>query len=162
MKKAFIILCMAIAAQTACAQGVNTIINKYKSEPRAEYVHVPKLLMKLGAMGTKNEADDIEDRAKLAFMKHISSITVLDLEDCSDRVRRNFTKDVGKLSLEGYETVMEATDDGEKVRMVAKKEGDLIREFLILVTDDDECALIQFKGEITQEDVDKLLKEQGA
>lgn len=54
--------------------------------PNASYTHLPKLLIKAGLACGKNDVDD--DAKDIA--KKVSSISVLELEDCSKKVKDDF------------------------------------------------------------------------
>lgn len=54
--------------------------------PNASYTHLPKLLIKAGLACGKGDVDD--DSKDIA--KKVSSISVLELEDCSKKVKDEF------------------------------------------------------------------------
>jgi hypothetical protein len=92
--------------------------------------------------------------------KSISSMKVLDLEDCSSKVKTRFNEKVNNLQLEGYETMIQTIENGEKVRILTRMENDAIRELLIVCTGNDDCALIQLNGKIKKEDIAELVNEE--
>ena len=151
---------MLFSAQMLCAVNVNSIINEFKDADRAEYVSVPWILMKMGHMFMDEEdKDDIAAR--------INSVRVLDLEECSERVKARFTKRVASLNGHGYETMVRAKDqDGSvqiqdgSVQILVKEKKDIIKELLIICGGKDDCALIVLKGNIRQEDIDKLVQQE--
>lgn len=152
MKKYFFIV-MLLSAQMLCAVNVNSIINEFKDAKRAEYVSVPWILMKMGHMFMdKDDKNDIAGR--------INSVRVLDLEECSERVKTRFTKRIASLNGHGYETLVRAKDQDGSVQILVKEKKDIIKELLIVCGGKDDCALIQLKGNIRQEDIDKLIEQE--
>lgn len=152
MKKYFFIA-MLFSAQMLCAVNVNSIINEFKDADRAEYVSVPWILMKMGHMFMDEEdKDDISAR--------INSVRVLDLEECSERVKARFTKRVASLNGHGYETMVRAKDQDGSVQILVKEKKDIIKELLIVCGGKDDCALILLKGNIRHEDIDKLVQQE--
>ncbi len=152
MKKYFFIV-MLLSAQMLCAVNVNSIINEFKDAKKAEYVSVPWILMKMGHMFMdKDDKNDIAGR--------INSVRVLDLEECSERVKARFTKRIASLNGHGYETLVRAKDQDGSVQILVKEKKDIIKELLIVCGGKDDCALIQLKGNIRQEDIDKLIEQE--
>lgn len=159
MKKLFLTMCLVIAAQTAFAQTAGSLIDQFKNEPKAEFVHIPRLMMALGKAAIKSNIDDEDDLEGYNLIKNISSIHVLDLEECSPQVRKRFAEAAGKLQTKGYEELMRANGDGETTRILLKKKGKIIRELLILNGGKDGGEAVQIKGNISMDDIDRLVKD---
>ena len=152
MKKYFFIV-MLFSAQMLCAVNVNSIINEFKDAKKAEYVSVPWIMMKLGHMFM-----DKEDKNDIA--RRLNSVRVLNLEECSERVKARFTKRVSSLNGHGYEILVRTKDQDGSVQILVKEKKDIIKELLISCGGKDDCALIQIKGNIRQEDIDGLVKQE--
>ncbi len=151
MKKYLLI--MLFSVQAVWAGNVNSIINEFKDADKAEYVSVPWVLMKLGHIFMdKDDKNDIAAR--------LSSVRVLDLEECSSRIKAKFTKRIATLNRHGYETLVRAKDDDGSVQILAKGRKDIIKELLIVCGGNEDCALILLKGNIRQEDIDKLVQQE--
>ena len=151
MKKYLLI--MLFSVQAVWAGNVNSIINEFKDADKAEYVSVPWVLMKLGHIFMdKDDKNDIAAR--------LSSVRVLDLEECSSRIKAKFTKRIATLNRHGYETLVRAKDDDGSVQILAKGKKDIIKELLIVCGGNENCALILLKGNIRQEDIDKLVQQE--
>lgn len=152
MKKYFFII-MLFSVQMLWAGNVNSIINEFKDARKAEYVSVPWILMKIGHMFMdKEDKDDIAAR--------VNSVRVLDLEECSARVKARFTKRIASLNGHGYETLVRAKDQDGSVQILVKEKRNIIKELLIVCGGKEDCALIQLKGNIRQEDIDKLVEQE--
>ena len=150
------IAALAFMTMTVQAQmSVDRLMRKYKHSPKAEYVHVPKLMMSLAK--TIKTADD-DDYTK--YIKHINSIKVLDMEDCSNAVKQQFFKDVARLKTTGYEELMTAKEADEQTVIMVKRSKTRIKELVIVDSGDDNAALIQIMGNIKDSEIQKILAEE--
>ena len=152
MKKIIATLALIIACQSTFAQNIDTLFEKFSKEQQAESVSIPPFMMSLGKLFMSDE--------DLSIAKGISSLRILDLEDCPTTVKERFSEQVNKLHLEGYEPMIQVNEDGEKVRIFALPYKDSIKELLLVCSGKDDCALIQMKGKIKKEDIAQLVNEQ--
>ena len=72
------------------------------------------------------------------------------MEACSKNVQERFNKKINAQQIEGYETLVQVNDEGEKVRILAKSKNDVIRELLIVCTGNGDCTLVQMKGKVSK------------
>ena len=154
MKKVLFTLLLAMATFAANSTTPDEIFAMFKHMPNASYTHLPKLLIKAGLACGKGDVDD--DAKDIA--KKVSSISVLELEDCSKKVKDDFAEAVSKLNTGKYETLVKSNDDDEKVNILLKTSKDTIKEMLIVDIDGDEATLVQIKGKIKRSDIDKMVK----
>ena len=134
------------------AQTVKGIIRDFRGEEDAVCVKVPWLPVKLVGLFADDEAGRV--------IRHISSIRVLDLSDCSQQVQERFAAKMEQLKLEGYEPLLVVKDDGSSVKMWGKMKGEKIKELLIGVSgDDNEPALIRIKGNLRMDDLNVSMSE---
>ena len=152
MKKIIATLALIIVCQGIFAQNIDTLFEKFSKEQQAESVSIPPFMMSLGKLFMSDE--------DLSIAKGISSLRILDLEDCPTTVKERFSEQVNKLHLEGYEPMIQVNEDGEKVRIFALPYKDSIKELLLVCSGKDDCALIQMKGKIKKEDIAQLVNEQ--
>ena len=152
MKKYLVAIALMIACQNTFAQSTKDIFEEFGKEWNAESVTISPFLMTIGRLFMDNNTPSIT--------KSIRSMKVLDLEDCSDKVKARFNEKMNNLQLEGYETMIQTIDNGENVRILSRMENDAIRELLIVCTGNDDCALIQLNGKIKKEDIAELVNEE--
>ena len=152
MKKYLVAIALMIACQNTFAQSTKDIFEEFGKEWNAESVTISPFLMTIGRLFMDNDTPDI--------VKSIRSMKVLDLEDCSSKVKTRFNEKVNSLQLEGYETMIQTIENGEKVRILTRMENDAIRELLIVCIGDDDCSLIQLNGKIKKEDIAELVNEE--
>ncbi len=155
MKKVMMIAALAFMTMTVQAQmSVDRLMRKYKHSPKAEYVHVPKMMMTLAKAIKTGDADDYTK-----YLKHIDSIKVLDMEDCSKAVKQQFFKDVTQLKTAGYEELMTVKEADEQTVILAKRNKTGIKELVIVDSDNDDAALIQILGNIKNSEIQKIVAE---
>ena len=156
MKKVMMIAALAFMTMTVQAQiSVDRLMRKYEHSPKAEYVHVPKLMMSLAKTIMTADADDYSK-----YIKHINGIKVLDMEDCSKAVKQQFFKDVARLKTVGYEELMTAKEADEQTVIMVKRSRTGIKELVIIDSGDDDAALIQIMGNIKDSEIQKILAEE--
>ncbi len=153
MKKVMMMAVLAFMAISVQAQmSVDGLMKKYKNSPKAEYVHVPKAMITLAKAIKTGDADDYTK-----YLKHIDSIKVLDMEDCSKAVKQQFFKDVARLKTTGYEELMTAKEAKEQTVIMVKRSKTGIKELVIVDSDDDDAALIQIMGNIKDSEIQKIV-----
>ena len=146
MKKIIVTMILILGVQMGQAQTVKGIIRDFRGEKEAVCVRVPWLPIKILAMFG-------DDKASTA-VRHINSIRVLELSDCSDEVKERFESKLQQLKPKDYEPLIAMKDDGSRVYMWGKMKGEKIKELLIGVCgDDNEPALIRIKGNLTMDDL---------
>ena len=139
-------MCLVIVAHTAFAQTADNLIDQFKNEPKAEFVHIPRLMMALGKIAVKSNIDDKDDRKSYNIVKKISSMRVLDLGYCPSDTKQRFQSALGNLNTNGYEELVRVNDNGEKTRILTKMKGETICELLILNGGNDDCTRDQGKN----------------
>ena len=145
-----IVIC---ACQMSFAQNTDAIYNEFKDVKGVESVSVSPFLMKFARLFM--DSDDKNN----PLIKGTHSVKVLDLEDCTKDIKKQFTQKVSQLEHNGYETWMQVKEDGENVKIIAKMEDQMIRELLVLTTDNDDCALVLIKGKIRKEDIQAIIDD---
>ena len=154
MRKLIGTIALMLVMQTVWAGNVNDVFNEFKKTEHADYVSVSPFLMKLGKLLVKHE-----DKEAYDIIRHINSVQVLDLEDCSTAVKQRFARSIALLDHDGYETMMRVNDEGEKVNILAKTKRGVIREMLIVCNGPEDCVLVRIKGKIKESDIDKLVEQ---
>lgn len=156
MKKMIAICLLLVAVQATWAINANQVFNEFKEARNAEYVSIPRFLMRLGL----TFADEDKDSAEAERLMHsIHSMKVLDLEKCSTGVKQRFMKRIDALSTDRYETLMRVNDEQDKVKILIREEKKTIKEILIVCSGSEDCALIQFKGDFKESDIDALVQQ---
>ena len=156
MKKIIAICLLLVAVQTTWAIDARQVFNEFKEARNAEYVSIPRFLMRLGLMFV--DKDDEEDETR-RLMNSIHSMKVLDLEKCSAGVKQRFIERIDALDADQYETLLRVSDEEDTVKLLVRGEKEVIKEMLIVCSGSEDCALIQFKGNFKESDIDALVQQ---
>ena len=119
MKKLFLLIIFIIGTlqPAAYAQSFDEIVQKFEDKKGAEVLKVPGVLMKM-ALALADEDEDMP-REAMEFLKHITSMTILDLSDCNDADKQAFATAMKSLTIDDFETI--DTGDVETARVFFHK-----------------------------------------
>lgn len=116
MKRIICILAALLLLMTTngMAQTVNGLFNRYEDKLGAEYRNLGPLLMGL----VKTFSADKSEEGRV--IKSVKSIKVLDLEECSPEVKREFAQKARNLKPRGMELLVQMKDEDENVSIWGK------------------------------------------
>ena len=118
MKKLFLLIIMIIALQGAAyAETFEQVVKKFENKKGAEVLKVPGALMKI-ALALANDDKDMPAEA-MEFLRHITSMTILDLSDCNDADKQAFATAMKSLTIDDFEPI--DTGDVETARVFFHK-----------------------------------------
>ena len=150
MKKSLTLLLVALLPLLASAQNssVDKVFRKYGDRDGFTVVTLSKGLLKMAA-----NMDD--DRESQDFLSRIHEIKILAVED--DKMDINLYDEVlSSLDKRDYEELLKSKSNGEEVIMLAKKDGDILEELIILVGGKEDNALVYISGKLNTKDLSKL------
>lgn len=150
MRKFLFTLWMLVVCCAGYAQTIDALFDEFAGERNADCVKVSPLMMSIGKMFCKHDEG-------MEGLHKIRSVKVLDLGECSAKVKERFNGKVRKLNQKGYEELMRVNDEGDKVRILMKTKKNVIRELLVVCSGNDDCTLIQINGKFAQDDIDGLV-----
>lgn len=166
MKKLLIaLLAIVFLAPLAQAQESVTqkLYEKYSGQEGFTTVHITKELF--GMFAQMNfEGEDAEEMNKMKdAMANLEFIRIVMFEDGSkdNKDFNAFSKDLNSFDLDGFAELMVVDEKDEKVRFVAKQEGDMIKEFLVLIQGPKEAGFISIVGDIDFESIAKISQGMG-
>ena len=157
---ALVLLVPLTQAQESVTQE---LYEKYSGTEGITTVHITKELF--GMIAQMNfEGDEAEDMNEMKdAMAGLEFIKIVMFEngsvDNKDFVA--FKKDLGAFDLDGYSELMVVDDKDEKIRFVARQDGDMIKEFLILISSEDEVGFISIFGDMDMETISKVSQGMG-
>lgn len=143
IKKSFICLALVVISQLSFGQNIDKLFSEFSRVPDVENVSVSKLLTSMLKPFCKE-------------LKGIDSVNVLDMGECSQDVKKRFSKRVGELKDKNYETLARSNEEGENTQVLLNIKDKVIRELVVITTGND-CSLIRIKGKIKQSDIDSLV-----
>ena len=149
------LLLLSAAVLPAGARNVESLYERYAGKPGAESVSVGRFWINLAklvvALQEETEMSDDETEVALKTLSHISSVRVADLSGCSENVLAQFAEDVADCSTDGYELLTQVRDEGDDLRVLVRRDGNVIREMVVISAGDDP-AVIQIEGSITEQE----------
>ena len=145
---------IALSAQVPSA----SFYEKYASAEGAESVKMGNFLLSL-AQFIISFSDDIDDEkdAALKIMSNLNSVEIIDISDCSEKVKKEFNQESSKIKLSGYELISRIKDDDDDLRIFIKQKKQKISELLLIIAGEDP-TMIRLKGEITQQELKEFTK----
>jgi hypothetical protein len=116
------------------------IFNEYKNMENAEYVKIPKFLMKLA--GNKAEVpDDLPIKGKVSGMR------ILNITDIGNDTGKRINDSAKNLAAKNnMQEMLRHTSDGEECRIWFSMSKDKVKEIYLLYTEPDEVSLLEFTG----------------
>lgn len=147
MKK--IILLVAVLFVTSCA--TNTSFNTFYQNNQEDSEFSFGLSSSLIANFLPDE--DVEDIKPL--LKKAKHIRILIFSENAEEKNKKFEKFINRSK---FEKVVKVKDDDDKFAFFTLEKKNRIKEIVLEISSGDELVLIGLKTNLTQEDLDKLLK----
>lgn len=145
-----VLVCALVFTGCSTSKTYSDIINDFRQADGSEYVNIPSALLKAGtAMLPKSDIGDLA--------RSITSIRILNLSSCSDRVKKRFIKNLSNANDSGYEPFMATNSKYEQTRVLTRSDDDYVREILIASAEYGSCDIVQVMGKIKMEDVQKVI-----
>ena len=133
-------LILALSLPLVSAGTFDEIFNEYKRLENAEYVKIPKFLMKL-AGNSAEIPDDLPIKGKISGMK------ILNITDTDRSVGERISSSVKTLANKNdMQEILRHTSDGEECRIWFNMSKDKVKEIYLLYTERDEVSLLEFTG----------------
>jgi len=150
MKKMFTLLMAVLLPLLVCAQNatIDKVFSKYADREGFAVISINKGLLKLAA-----NLDDSDAEAQ-AFLQRVHQIKILASDNASSGVNL-FDEVLSDINKRSYEELLTVKKDGEEVLILANKDGDLLKEIIILVAGK-ETAMVYISGELRMKDLSKL------
>jgi hypothetical protein len=130
---------------------VNTLFEKYAGKEGFTTVHLTGDLLKLAAKIDQEDQD-------MKFLSKITEIKVL-AQECMEGQPSdlNFYDEIWPgIDKSAYKELLVVKEKDKDVKMVARENGDIISEFLIIVSGLNENVLVQIKGNLNLKEMDQL------
>ncbi|MDD4608786.1 MAG: DUF4252 domain-containing protein [Bacteroidaceae bacterium] len=140
--------CLAVF-QINAQNSIDKLFKDFSTAPGCESVNVGPFLMTLAKTFMSGELD---------FGKNINGVHIVDLANCTPKTKNRFSNRVKKVKDKQYELFTRVKDDGDNLSVWVKREKETINEFVLLSTGDS-ATLIRLRGNITQKDIDAVVKK---
>lgn len=157
MKKNLLLLIAAIFILTSCeyTPGVSEAFTKYRFKDGVFTLSVPGWVIHLAS-----NSDGI-DKNERELLQSIDKVRILVVEDENLNGKINLHKEFASKikSKNHYEELMTVNNDGENVVIYGKTDGDVITEMVLLVSGENDNALIFVRGEICPDLLNDMAKD---
>ena len=134
------------------AKGRNSVIGviqKYDNSDGVESINIGPFLMKIA----RTAADDEGKK----YLKHLNRMIIFSAEEVSGQIRERIADDF-RTALRDYETLMDVTDEEDKVTICIKRESEeTISEMVIYV--ESELTAIVMSGKIPVSEIQSIAEE---
>ncbi|MDD4646048.1 MAG: DUF4252 domain-containing protein [Bacteroidales bacterium] len=150
MKKVFTLLMIALFPILGMAQNsaIDQVFRKYEDREGFTVVNISKGLLKMAA----NFDDDKESQD---FLSRIHEIKILAEETHKDGVNL-YDEVLSNLDKKEYEELLTVKNSGQDVIILAKKDGNILEEIIILASGKEDNALVYISGKLNMKDLSKL------
>lgn len=156
---ALIFIAWMVSPVTSEFQDTNPdkFINYIKKDPSSIALTIPGWFIKMGGnLAARTDMEDSEAEIIKELTGHIRKIRFVVAEELPEGFEKKFDKLKDYLSKESYEPLVEARDNGTRVHLWAKFDGNIIKRMVISVlNEDDSSVFFNIKSEL---DFDKLQK----
>ena len=155
MKHRYLILTICLLSNSIIfAQTTfKNLFDKYENEDDVTIISISKSMFNL-IPGNISKADvDLQN-----ILPKIESLLMITSEKSS--VKEKMALDFKSLieKNKNYEELMRVRDGKSNIIFNAKKEGDIIKEFIMLINDETDFVAIQILGNFTLEDIQQITK----
>jgi hypothetical protein len=134
------------------AQTVNQLLNKVSETENIEKVKIGGFIMSIGKMfgGVSN----------MPVARGVNMLEVYDLSGCNIGFKEELAQQFKNLKDgDGYETLLQAKEKNDGVRIMIKKEKNLIKEMVLLCMNGSDPAVIRIAGKIKEKDIEELVSQ---
>ena len=155
MKKLFFVASMMLMATIASAQTGKSIYNKYSDEADVSAVFISPAMFRLIGNIPDLPIKDTDVNIS-SVIKNLSGFYLISSEN--RQVNASLRKDVARMLDDGkFELLMETKDNGEIMRMYTVGDKETVTNFVMMVTEDDECVFLTLEGKMSRDELDKIL-----
>ena len=159
MKKLIITILAALLIVPVFAQNANELFEKYNGEDGFTSVNISKELFSMMAqMDVETEDEDANDMVEALGKLDFIRILMLEKDESNNKDFGKFRDELNAFNLTGYTELMNIKENGDNVKIMVKKEGDIFSEWLLLIDQDDEVGFISISGDIDMETMSKFSK----
>lgn len=153
MKKyVFIIVLFLVGLSGYAQKSVDELFDSCKDMNNASIVDIPKSLINSSVLKT------LKDRKYKKIWKNIDSARIIYVEESTPEIKAKMMNIVADCEKEGMERIVQSNEDDGKVFIMAKPNGDRVKNLLFIFIDEDESVLVKIDGNIGMSDLSKVTK----
>ena len=152
MKKLLALLVLVFTCQVAFCQTYDEVINNFKEKEGVEFTEIPKMLLSMAL----SEADS----QTKTVMKNIDCMKILELNECSEAVKKDFLVQAGKMETK-YNKLIESNEDGETNIIYVDGDEDSAKAIIVVSADAEECQMMVMEGKLSLTALEKIMDFMG-
>ena len=152
MKKLLALLVLVFTCQVAFCQTYDEVINNFKEKEGVEFTEIPKMLLSMAL----SEADS----QTKTVMKNIDCMKILELNECSEAVKKDFLVQAGKMETK-YNKLIESNEDGETNIIYVDGDEDSAKAIIVVSADSEECQMLVMEGKLSLSSLEKIMDFMG-
>ncbi|OQX81113.1 MAG: hypothetical protein B6D64_02330 [Bacteroidetes bacterium 4484_276] len=167
MKKIILIIAaltiVSLPLHTFSQNTTDALFEKYGAKDGFTTVHITKELFSLfGEMTQDVEGEDVQGLNEV--IDGLEYIRILMYENSGDNkyadsgTLKAFKEDLEEVKLKNFTELMTVREQDETVKFMIRKEGKIIRELLLLISQDNEAGFISITGNINLKSIAKISK----
>lgn len=162
MKKyLFGLVLLFVMGQTVSAQDLNKFMADLAKMENVERQVINREMLNASLENAKAADKSGGMDKRTAFMTKIDSIEVVALEDYKPEIKAKVYENINSFKDgNGYETLITVKDEEDYVRIIAKRNGDIVSEVFIIAIDDEDIAIVKMAGNLSQSDLEDIVNEQ--
>lgn len=134
-------LCLA-----AEAQSVDRLFREFASADNNESVRLGRFMMTVAGAFSDTYG--------------VQGVEVISLGKADADVKQRFAEAVRNIRDSAYELMIDAKENNQRTRVMARMKGEVVRELVVLASGDNP-ALIRIKGKIRRSDIERIMNEHG-
>ena len=139
MKKFLVLALVAMISATGFSKTIDEVFNAF---PQAENVQAMTLDKDMLAMAMGAGAD----QSKINSMKGIDAIRLIAIEEpTSEQI--NIAKEIMKDGVDGFEVMVDASEEGQDALILTQSDGDKVKKMLIMAIDEN-ITFVLLDGDI--------------
>jgi len=104
----------------------------------------------------------LKDKNELpSLVERLTGVEVVVLENGPVELSDSLTKEISSIKDgNGFATLLSVKDGTDKVRIISHKENDLTTSVYVIVIDEEDIVFVKLTGNLTEEDIAEIVKEQ--
>ena len=155
MKK--IVVCFFLISCFGCqlnSSNTENIIRQFSNSKDVQKIHI-------GSVGMFFIKMFVPDSEFHSATKNVTSLEVLTLkEDCPKEKKDSYRNKLKTLKdSQNYTTLLAVKDGDDNVRIMIKKEKDMIRELIIITCDSEDVVVVKLMGKIKESDLETAIAQ---
>ena len=138
----------------------DALFEKYSGQEGYTTVHISQELF--GMLAQIDDQGDAKTKEVKEALSKLEFIRILMLEDCDNPSQlESFKEELRQFETEDFKELMIVKEKGEEVKFLARKNGEMIEELLLVIDSEDEAGFISIFGDIDMNTISKISSTMG-